>query len=123
MIADIALIVASWHPADSGLNQVNPGAIMGISQPWDHGIEIYAGVGGYRDSYRQMSAMYGGGLRMGSRSLGLDCAFVHVTGSRLGAYPIIPVPSFYAGTSGAVVSVSLIGRAICVSCRTTLWEF
>jgi hypothetical protein len=123
MIAEIAVIMASWHPQSDGMNSFNPGAVAAIAAPTIRGCEVYAFGGVYRDSYKEMANLYGAGLRRSWGYVGADIAVAHVHGSHLDRYPVAPIPSVFVGIDPVWVHVSLVGKAVSLSARIRAWEF
>lgn len=94
MVFETLVLVCSWHPGrEDDFNALNPGTIISVTTDRDL-FTYHASVGGYIDSYKRLSTVAGVGFDLG-RKVGVGLMIGHVSGSDMGKYPVVPIPSFF----------------------------
>lgn len=97
MVVDALFTLCSLHPGHDGeMNAFNPGLLLSAG-PRTERVQPYLVAGCYYDSYKEWAPVGGIGCRFGDDNFGINVMLAHVHGSGVEDYPVVLIPSIYAG--------------------------
>ena len=122
MVVDAIFTLASLHPGHDGeYNAFNPGLLFAAG-PRNERVWPYVIGGAYYDSHEHVATVLGAGCRFGDPAFGIDITLAHVHGSDVEKYPVVPIPSIYAGHGRWTARFILNAQAVALGVQYRLLE-